>query len=76
MGIGYGIVKRLAEAGASVVIADLDEKIGTNKAKNLGDNEILYSLGLMEPGNDSQTVQAYYKIVEYSLKKIKQNLVE
>ena len=37
MGIGYGIVKRLAEAGASVVIADLDEKIGTNKAKNLGD---------------------------------------
>ena len=28
MGIGFGIVKRLAEAGANVVIADLAEKEG------------------------------------------------
>ena len=49
----------------------------TSLAKNLADNnEIIYSLGLMKPGNDSQTVQAYYKIVEYCLKKIKQNLAE
>jgi hypothetical protein len=46
----------------------------TSLAKDLGDNEIVYSLGLMKPGNDSQTVQAYYKIVEYCIKKIKQNL--
>ena len=49
----------------------------TSQAKNLADNsEIIYSLGLIKPGNDSQTVQAYYKIVEYCLKKIKQNLAE
>ena len=36
MGIGYGIVKRLAEAGANVVIADLDEKTGKERAKTLG----------------------------------------
>ena len=48
----------------------------TSMAKDLRDNEIVYSLGLMKPDNDSQTVQAYYKIVEYCLKKIKQNLVE
>lgn len=48
----------------------------TSMAKDLGDNEIVYSLGLMKPDNDSQTVQAYYKIVEYCLKKIKQNLAE
>ena len=31
MGIGFGIVSRLAEAGASVVIADINEEVG-NKA--------------------------------------------
>jgi len=36
MGIGYGIVQRLAEAGANVVIADLDEKTGKERAKTLG----------------------------------------
>ena len=48
----------------------------TDMAKNLGDNEIVYFLGLMKPDKESQTVQAYYKIVEYCLKKIKQNLAE
>ena len=33
MGIGFGIVKRLAEAGANIVIADLAEKEGQEKAK-------------------------------------------
>lgn len=32
MGIGYGIVRRLAEAGANVVIADMDQTIGEQKA--------------------------------------------
>jgi len=34
MGIGYGIVKRLAEAGANIVIADIDE-IGKTKAQTI-----------------------------------------
>ena len=35
MGIGLGIVERLAEAGANVVIADVNESIGTAAVKNL-----------------------------------------
>lgn len=35
MGIGYGIVQRLHEAGANVVIADIDEAIGAQKATKL-----------------------------------------
>ncbi len=36
MGIGYGIALRLAEAGANVVIADLDEEVGKKNAELLG----------------------------------------
>jgi 2-deoxy-D-gluconate 3-dehydrogenase len=32
-GIGYGIVKRFAEAGAKVVIADMDAEVGAAKAE-------------------------------------------
>lgn len=46
----------------------------TALANQLEDNEIVYFLGLITPDNDGQTVAAYYKIIEYSLKKIKQNL--
>ena len=35
MGIGFGIVLRLSEAGANVVIADLDEAAGTKKVEEL-----------------------------------------
>lgn len=35
-GIGFGIVKRLLEAGANVVMSDLDDKVGEKKAKDLG----------------------------------------
>lgn len=35
MGIGFGVAYRLAEAGANVVIADIDEKVGTAAAKEL-----------------------------------------
>ncbi len=45
-----------------------------NIAESLGDNDIIYYLGLMNAENESQTVAAYYKAVEYCLKKIKQNL--
>ncbi len=37
MGIGFGIAYRLAEAGANVVIADINEEIGTAAAKELTD---------------------------------------
>jgi 2-deoxy-D-gluconate 3-dehydrogenase len=38
MGIGFGIAYRLAEAGANVVIADLNEEVGAKAAKELSDN--------------------------------------
>ncbi|MDD5071868.1 MAG: SDR family NAD(P)-dependent oxidoreductase [Patescibacteria group bacterium] len=44
MGIGYGIVKRLFEAGANVVIADIDKKVGEEKVKVLagGENKAVF----------------------------------
>lgn len=35
MGIGYGIVKRFAEAGANTVIADINEEAGEKKAEEI-----------------------------------------
>lgn len=35
MGIGFGIAYRLAEAGANVIIADLNEEIGNKAVKEL-----------------------------------------
>ncbi|MFA4834147.1 MAG: SDR family NAD(P)-dependent oxidoreductase [Patescibacteria group bacterium] len=35
MGIGFGIVRRLYEAGANIVIADIDKKVGEEKAEEL-----------------------------------------
>lgn len=44
-------------------------------AENLGDNQIVSYLESMDSENeDSQTVAAYYKVVEYCLKKMKHNL--
>ena len=43
-------------------------------ANSLQDNEIAYFLGLMKEDNQSQTMAAYYKVIEYCLKKISQNL--
>jgi len=37
MGIGFGIAYRLAEAGASVIIADVNEEVGSKAAKELHD---------------------------------------
>lgn len=46
MGIGYGIVKRLYEAGANIVIADINKKIGEEKTKNLkqqkNNNQVIF----------------------------------
>ena len=46
----------------------------TNMAESLGDSDITYYLGLMDAENESQTVTAYYKVIEYCLKKLKQKL--
>ena len=46
----------------------------TSVAESLGDNDIIYYLGLMERDNESQTIAAYYKVIEYCVKKMKQNL--
>jgi len=46
----------------------------TALAANLGDNEIAYFLGLLTPNNDGLNVQSYYKVVEYCLKKLRQNI--
>lgn len=35
MGIGFGIAYRLAEAGATVVIADLNKEVGNAAAKEV-----------------------------------------
>ncbi|MFC1918804.1 hypothetical protein ACFLWW_02375 [Chloroflexota bacterium] len=43
-------------------------------AEELRDNEISYYLGLIEPDNESQSIAAYYKVIEYCLKKMKQTL--
>lgn len=39
-GIGYGIAQRFSEAGARVVIADVDDATGSKKAKTLGSRTI------------------------------------
>jgi len=43
-------------------------------AEALEDGEIAYYLSLMDHENESQTVSAYYKILEYCVKEIKRNL--
>jgi len=48
----------------------------TGLANKLGNNEIVSFLDLMKPDNDSQTLPAYYKIIQICLNKIKQNLAE
>ena len=42
--------------------------------ERLGDSEIDFYLGLINPEHRSQSIAAYYKIVEICLKKTKQNL--
>lgn len=39
-GIGLGIVKRLSEAGANIVIADIDQEAGEEQAKICGENAL------------------------------------
>ena len=57
---------------AEALITSADEL--TSAAEELGDQEILYYLGLIDPDHESQSMAAYYKVIEYCLKKMKQNL--
>jgi len=43
-------------------------------AESLGNSEIIYNLGLLDRNNYTQTMGAYYKVIEYCLKHMKQNL--
>ena len=43
-------------------------------AEGLADSEIHYYLGLINLDNESETVAAYYKVIEYCFKNIRQNL--
>lgn len=46
----------------------------TEAAEELENSDIIYYLGLMKPDNQIETVAAYYKIIETTVKKIRTNL--
>lgn len=56
MGIGYGIVQRLHEAGATVVIADIDASVGQTKAEQLNTNEVPCSFIQTDVSNEAAVV--------------------
>lgn len=62
--IGEFDVGSLVDAGPELMSA----------AESLGDSEIIYYLGLMDRNEESQTIGAYYKAIEYCLKDVKKNL--
>ena len=58
---------------------DVETLIGANAdliatAESLEDSQIIYFLGLMNSDNGSHIVGAYYKVIEYCVKEMKQNL--
>lgn len=65
MGIGFGIAYRLAEAGASVVIADLNADVGNTAAKELNDNEWKGAFIKTDVADEKQVKEA----IEFTLKK-------
>jgi len=58
MGIGFGIAYRLAEAGANVVIADLNEEIGNTAVKELNDNGWKATFVKTDVANEKQVKDA------------------
>ncbi|HLC45143.1 MAG TPA: SDR family oxidoreductase [Patescibacteria group bacterium] len=58
VGIGYGIARRLAEAGANVVIADLAEAEGQAKAKALGDKALFVRCDVSSEADIKKLVEA------------------
>jgi len=71
----------VAQRGAMIVYGDFDIAVVSDykdelvsAAEELGDSQITYYLELMDPDDRSQSIAAYYKIIEQSLQKIKKNL--
>jgi hypothetical protein len=54
-------------------LADARDEL-TSAAQSLGDSDIIYYLGLIDRNNESQTIGAYYKVIEYCLKDMRKNL--
>lgn len=66
MGIGLGIARRLAEAGANTIIADLDEKAGNAAVKELDDNGQAAAFVKTDVAEESQVGNAVnFAINEY-----------
>jgi len=70
-----------AERGAMILYGQLDIAAVSDykdelasAAEQLGDSELTYYVELIDPDNGSQSIAAYYKIIEGCLQKIKQNL--
>ncbi|MDD5342572.1 MAG: SDR family NAD(P)-dependent oxidoreductase [Patescibacteria group bacterium] len=58
MGIGFGIVKRLHEAGANVVIADLAEKEGQQKIEQLGERALFIKTDVSSEADVKKLISA------------------
>jgi 2-deoxy-D-gluconate 3-dehydrogenase len=58
MGIGLGIAKRLAEAGASVVIADMNETVGTASIQEITDMGFKAAFVKTDVSNEKDVSQA------------------
>jgi len=57
-GLGKAIANRLAEAGANVVIGDIDEELATNAAKNLDSTWAANVLGIAMDVTDSSSIKS------------------
>lgn len=55
-GIGYGIAYRLAEAGAKVLVADIDEQAAVNVAQELTDKGWTVASTKIDVGNEADVI--------------------
>ncbi|MFF9505233.1 SDR family NAD(P)-dependent oxidoreductase [Streptomyces sp. NPDC014656] len=56
MGIGLGIVKRLHEAGANVVIADIDKAAAENAVTEIGSERVRAAVGDVSDADDAASM--------------------
>jgi len=64
MGIGLGITKRLAEAGASVVILDINEEVGNSSTKKLQDGGMTVEFFKTDVSNEEDISRVLQSTVE------------
>jgi len=60
-GIGFGIAKRLAEAGANVAILDINEEKGRNAAKKIGAKAKFYKCDVTSSSQCKEVVEKVYR---------------